>query len=250
MPVVFHLMERKQAKGRTPKRVIRARAAARYPLVRENASVVRGGGPQMGTTIRSNRMPVFASRTIRSLRYSDYFQLTTTAGAVSTYVFAVNGLYDPNITGTGHQAMGFDQLMLFYNHYCVAKAKISVVASNASSVPCQIVIRQDASSTPITVIERILEIGANSYTHLDSAGSTNAQKELKLSVDVAKLQGVSRSALTADSTLRGDSSANPSELSYAHVQVFSAAGFTATVNFDILIEFEAYFMEPRDATQS
>lgn len=243
-------MERKSAKGRTPKRVIRARAAARYPMVAGNSSVTRGGGPQLGTTIKSNRMPVFASRTIRSIRYSDSFQLTTTAGAVSTYVFAANGLYDPNITGTGHQPMGFDQLMLFYNHYCVAKAKISLVATNASSVPCQIVVRQDAGSTPITVIDRILEIGANSYSHLDAAGGTNAQKELRLSMDIAKLQGLSRSALTADSTLRGDSSANPAELSYAHVQLFSAAGFTATVNFDILIEMEAYFLEPRDATSS
>jgi len=226
------------------------KVAARYPMVQGNSNIIRGGGPQLGTTIKSNRMPVFAARTIRSLRYSDSFQLTTTAGAVSTYVFAVNGLYDPNITGTGHQPMGFDQLMIFYNHYCVAKCKVSLVATNASSVPCQIVVRQDAGSTPITVIDRILEIGANSYTHLDTAGGTNAQKELKMSLDIARLQGLSRSALTADSTLRGDSAANPAELTYAHVQVFSAAGFTATVNFDILLEMEAYFLEPRDASSS
>lgn len=243
-------MERKSAKGRTPKKVVRAKAAARYPMVADNQRVVNAGGQQIGTTIRSNRMPVFAARTIRSLRYSDVFQLTTTAGAVATYVFAANGLYDPNVTGTGHQPMGFDQLMLFYNHYSVAKAKFYLVATNASSVPCQIVIRQDASATPITVIDRILEIGANSYTHLDAAASTNAQKELKLSIDIAKVQGISRSALTADSTLRGDSASNPAELTYAHVQLFSAAGFTATVNFDIIIEMEAYFLEPRDATQS
>jgi len=239
-----------ERKSRVPKKVSRRRVAARYPMVQGNSNVIRGGGPQLGTTIKSNRMPVFASRTVRSLRYSDYFQLTSTAGAVSTYVFAVNGLYDPNITGTGHQPMGFDQLMIFYNHYCVTKCKISLVATNASAAPCQIVIRQDAGSTPITVIDRILEIGANSYTHLDVSGTTNSQKELKMSMDIAQLQGISRSALTADSTLRGDASQNPTELSYAHIQVFSAAGFTATVNFDILFEMQAYFLEPRDATAS
>jgi len=82
-----------------------------------NKPISRGSGPQLGTTIVSNTMPIFSAKTTRALRYSDYFQLTTTSGAVSTYVFAANGLYDPNITGTGHQPMGFDQLLQFYNHY-------------------------------------------------------------------------------------------------------------------------------------
>jgi len=220
------------------------------PAVQGNQGVSRGGGPQLGTTIVSNRMPVFAARTVRSIRYSDVFQLTSTSGAVASYVWAANGLYDPDVTGTGHQAMGFDQLMVFYEHFCVAKCKISLVATNASAAPCQIVLRQDAGATPITVINRILEIGANAYTHLDVSGTTNSQKELKLSLDIAKLQGISKSALTADPGLRGSVAANPTELTYAHVQLFSASGFTATVNFDIIIEFESYFTEPRDATQS
>ena len=35
--------------------------------------------------------------------YSDQFQLTCTAGALQQYTFAMNGLYDPNLTGTGSQ---------------------------------------------------------------------------------------------------------------------------------------------------
>lgn len=195
-------------------------------------------------------MSLFPARTVRNLRYSDNFQLTTTAGAVASYVFAANSLFDPNVTGTGHQPMGFDQMMVFYNHFCVTKAKVFLVAANASSTPCQISLRQDAAATPLTVIERILEMGGNAQTHLDVTGGTNAQKELTLAVDIAKLQGITWQALMADPTLRGDVAASPAELTYFHIQLFSAAGFTAVVNFDILIEYTSYFLEPRDATQS
>jgi len=222
----------------------------RAPRVQGTGRISKGSGPQQGTTIISPWMPLFSARTVRQLRYSDSFQLTSTAGTVATYVFAANGMFDPNVTGTGHQPMGFDQMMVFYNHYCVTKARLILVASNASSVPTSVVLRQDASPTPITTIDRILEIGGNSYVHLDAAGSTNAQKELKLSLDIAKLQGITWTALMADSTLRGDSASNPTELSYFHCQVMSAAGFTAVVNFDVLIEFTSYFMEPRDGTAS
>lgn len=235
----------------TPAQQARQRAAVNKPRRKTyraagSGRISRGAGPQLGTTIVSNNMPIFAARTTRNLRYSDSFQLTTTAGAVSSYVFAVNGMYDPNITGTGHQPMGFDQMLQFYNHYAVRKARVILVAANASSTPCQLVLRQDGAATPLTVIDRIIEMGGNAYTHLDTTGTTNAQKELKLSLDIAKLQGVTQSALTSDATLRGDATANPTELTYAHIQLFSAAGFTAIVNFDIIIEFTADFFEPRD----
>lgn len=239
----------------TPSQQARQRAAVNKPRRKinrpaGNGRVSRGSGPQLGTTIVSNTMPIFAAQTTRALRYSGNFQLTTTAGAVSTYVFAANGLYDPDITGTGHQPMGFDQMLQFYNHYCVRYARVILVAANASSVPCQVVLRQDAAPTPITVIDRIIELGGNTYVHLDTSGGTNAQKELKLALDIAKLQGLTPAALTADATLRGDVASNPTELTYFHVQLFSAAGFTAVVNFDIIIEFTAVFMEPRDMIQS
>lgn len=38
-------------------------------------------------------------------------------GVVGSYVFQINGPYDPNVTGIGHQPLGFDQLMLMYEHY-------------------------------------------------------------------------------------------------------------------------------------
>ena len=56
-----------------------------------------------------------------------------TGGTASVYTFRANDLYDPNFTGTGHQPLGFDQWMAFYNHFSIRKARIHVKALNPSA---------------------------------------------------------------------------------------------------------------------
>jgi len=216
---------------------------------KNSKNLVQGSTPQ-GTSMVLSTMPIFPVRTVKRLRYSTFVPLSSASGAVTSYVFSANGLFDPDITSTGHQPMGFDQMMLFYNHYCTTWAKMTIVCNSASATPCQVVLRQDAAATPLTVIDRILEMGGNVYTHLDIAGSTNAQKELSLIVNIPKLQGITNEVALADASLRGDSANNPVEQTYFHIQLFNAFGDTCTCRFDVIIEYIAYFLEPRNQLQS
>jgi len=196
-----------------------------------------------------NWMPIFPVRCKRTLRYSTTFQLTCTSGATATYVFRANDLFDPDYTGTGHQPMGFDQMMLSYNHFCVTHSTIRVTARNKSNTsPVTVCIRQDASPTAVTVIDRIMEFGGLMALELDTFGTQTNLMELNL--DMAKVQGVSPSALTSDSTLRGDAGNSPTEVTYWHVQCWDTAALTSIVNFDVILEQTAWFIEPRDLTES
>jgi hypothetical protein len=204
----------------------------------------------IGTEVIQRTLPLFPAMVMKRLRYSTNIALASTAGAVTSYVFAANGLYDPDITSTGHQPMGFDEMMIYFNHYAVSYCKLTAVAKCVSSSKMTVCVRQDGSATPITVIDRIVEIGGGVIEYLELGSQALATKRLELGIDVAKVQGVSRSAFTADSSLRGTSAANPSELTYFHVQNWDAAAQTGTVNFDIIMEFDAIFTEPRDGTAS
>ena len=73
--------------------------------------------------IHSFRSPV-PLKMAATLLYSDQITLNPAAGTVSKHVFSANGLFDPNITGVGHQPRGFDQYMALYNHYTVIGARI------------------------------------------------------------------------------------------------------------------------------
>ena len=73
--------------------------------------------------------PLFPVRVTKKLPYYEpSFSLTGTAGVISQYVFSANGVYDPNITSTGHQPLGFDTMMLYYEQYTVIESRITVTA--------------------------------------------------------------------------------------------------------------------------
>jgi hypothetical protein len=145
--------------------------------------------------------------------------------------------------------MGFDQMMLSYNHFCVTHSTIRITARNKSNTsPVTVCVRQDASPTPVTVIDRIMEFGGLMAVELDTLGSQTNM--MQLNMDVAKIQGISPVALTSDSTLRGDAGNSPTEVTYWHVQCWDTAAFTSTVNYDVILEQTAIFFEPRDLTES
>jgi len=61
------------------------------------------------------------------LRYACEVTITPPGSSgISYHQFGANCLYDPDITGVGHQPMGFDQWMALYGVYVVNKAKIDV----------------------------------------------------------------------------------------------------------------------------
>jgi len=209
------------------------------------------GGGAVSTMIYEPWMPVFPASVTKRLRYSTTFAGSSMTGAItSTYVFRANDLFDPDFTSTGHQPMGFDQLMTWYNHFTVRMAKIRIVCKNANSNAPTVCLRIDGDSTPITVIDRIVELGACVTQDLEAKGSYGANKELSILADIAKLQGVNKSTITADVNLRGSVSASPVEVTYFHITMWDTAGSTGAMEVDVILEQEATFYEPRDLTQS
>lgn len=196
-------------------------------------------------------MPLFPARTHKVLRYHDSVTLTSTAGAVNNYVFRANDLFDPNFTGTGHQPMGFDQMMVFYNHFAVDKCKIVVNFNNQAAGSFHAGIRLDASSTVLTNPDQIIEFGFTTYDTLEAKGSYGSSKTLEMAVDIAKAQGIPRKNITTDPNMRGDAATTPQELSYFHLYIWDPVNSaSASVIADVVMELSAWFMEPRDATVS
>lgn len=76
------------------------------------------------TTVNVNRaLQPFAQRYLTKLKYSGNF----TAPTVNVpYQFSLNSIFDPDITGVGHQPYGHDQLDALYNRYRVYAVKWSI----------------------------------------------------------------------------------------------------------------------------
>lgn len=241
-------------RGRRSNRSKRSKKSRQKPLtgiLKPGSALTSGNGRSASLALVVEPwMPVFPATIRKRLRYADTFTLTSTAGVVTSYVLRANDLFDPDFTGTGHQPMGFDQLMLWFNHFCVIRAKLTCIFRSTTSNTTTVCIRQDGASAPLTVINRIVELGGCVIDDLGYLASTNDTKKLELLVDMARLQGVAPLALTADPTLRGDAATSPTEVTYFHIQNWNSDGVTSSVIVDFILEQEAYFLEPRDDVES
>jgi len=117
----------------------------------------RGYEGQMIPGIDGINTFAFPQKIITQLRYVDQVQLTSTSGAVGLHVWSMNGIYDPNVTGTGHQPQYFDNYAAIYSQYRVLGSKAIVrwvpnTMAVASSGPAYIGINGTSDTASVSAI--------------------------------------------------------------------------------------------------
>jgi len=182
------------------------------------------------------------------LRYYESVSFTA-SGTVGGYVFSANGLFDPNITGTGHQPMGFDQMMLSYEHYCVTKARLVLMAQNSITTgSANVAVQIAPSNTLQTLSQQIVENGTVVLEKLNAGPQYGSVQQIRQAVVIGKYQGIVNVIDNPDNL--GTVAANPVEQEYFHIYGWTDDGTTGTVYLNVCIEYEAVFIEPKKLTQS
>lgn len=165
-------------------------------------------------------------------------------GVPGSYVFSLNSLFDPDISGIGHQPVGYDQMMVMYDHYTVIGARARVAATNQDTVNAQIICLQlKDNSTHVTNSETLLENGMNRWVLLGTEGSGADTKQLSINCNLSKFFG--RSVLQGDK-YNGTASSSPGDQCYLHL---TAIPITTSANAGIRccveIEYIAILTEPK-----
>lgn len=182
--------------------------------------------PQMKTTMKFN------SRT----------SVASVSGVAAVKVFSANGMYDPDITGVGHQPRGFDQLMALYDHYVVIASKITVwfqnddASANAAIPFVAVLDRATANTDPRDYLE-----SANVCYRAISENGDNCHC-LVSQINPNKFLG--RSKPMADPDLKGSTGSNPDEQVYFHVGAVGIQDTSVTVFINVVIEYTAILIEP------
>lgn len=193
------------------------------------------------------RTPV-PRKLITKLRYYDSFSINAGLGAAASHVFSANGLYDPNITGTGHQPRGLDQLFAMYDHAVCLGSKITVFFDNRASARMVggIYVKDNATTTTDPI--NLMEMGKVKSTVLNGVGAP--QQKLSVSVNPNKFLG--RSKPLADSELKTGIGNNPSEQCYFHCFAYSpnASDDPGAVYCTVVIDYIVALIEPKQPTMS
>lgn len=204
----------------------------------------------------SKTVPLFPVSKRQHLKYYDFAQTVSTGvGTAGNRFFSCNGCFDPDISGTGHQPMGFDQMMALYDQYTVLGAKISVNFIAGSLPPC-VAVFINPDTTTLTSPINLVENGLIQAEHLDCGSTTGGtgQRTIQVtkSIDIAKYFGRPKGmSIVNDAELHGTAAANPVEQAYFVVAAWDyATGAASTVYFDVLLEFDVMFTEPRKLASS
>lgn len=187
----------------------------------------------------------FPSKIKTKLKYTGFLPRTSTTGTIDDYVFSLNGLYDTDITGGGHQPMYFDQFMAIYNHYTVigSKIKLTAAALQSNTVPavCCLWPNDDSTITPGGVNARVEQSG-NKHILVGSTG--DSVREMTLGFSAKKVFGGDP---LAQEKLQGDASNNPSDGYFAVVSTVAADGVsTVSVTYQVDLEYIVVFDELKD----
>jgi len=185
--------------------------------------------------------PIFPGRetTRRVLTYAENaIAINPGAGTCGVYVFSANGLYDPNITGVGHQPTGFDQLMVLYQEYLVIKSRIKVTFINADNTNIQqvgvaVVDQAATSSDPRVYIENQQGV----WTVCSQLGTGQEHRTLTIECDMSKQAARN---VRQDKDWAGSQGSNPVTQKYFHCWGVDAAGTTDTSAITLLVQIDYY----------
>lgn len=103
----------------------------------------RKRGPKVSKGLLKNKLVV-------NMRYCDTISITPGAAAINSHYFSANGIYDPDVTGTGHQPLLHDEYSGLYGAYRVLKSKIKVTPitdSGSTATPSLIGVFVDQDTT-------------------------------------------------------------------------------------------------------
>lgn len=193
-------------------------------------------------------------------RYSEEISVNPTIGGVTAYVFRANSLYDPNLTGTGHQPAPYDQMKLFYKKFKVIGSKITarpiISDTNYETLNCYAGIINSKTSADYAVysnVSNLLEskwgkrfktIGA--YTSMSAANKADAGY-------VSSTWSLKRdeSRIATDNDFAHAAGSNPAEVRYFEV-VNASVGSNdpPSHNWLVTIDYLAICMDPEVITAS
>lgn len=188
------------------------------------------------------------------LYFSERVALVGALGVIDTHYFRTNDVYDPDATGTGHQPIGFDQAMLFWEQFCVFSAKISVTffSNTTEVVRAGIFLNPDTTNPTIGQAMESGYVKTVMLTGSSIGGTPNFHqiKSINMVCDNVKFfQSKNKEHYFDRDVFSGTVAASPAEMAYFGLFAFGA-GVNYEVYADIMISYDVRFWEPRKLAQS
>lgn len=195
------------------------------------------------TTVNCGKNVVgFPDRFKIRLKYSETVSFSGSA-APSAVVFAVNSLFDPNFSGSGHQPSYYDALTAVYGRYLVTGVEATVSITNQTSgmsINAVVVLSDQNNSTQ--TVEQLSESKFAKTRMIGQSGAVNVGKINIPHVKMSKIMG--SKYLEGDDNMYAVVSATPADIAFMSVKLAATDLTTTIVGYArVTIVFDAVFKD-------
>lgn len=203
--------------------------------------------------LTSARGLAFPTQWKRTLNYVDKISLDPPTGGLTTsYRFRANSIYDPDQSGTGHQPLGYDEIILGYERWTVIGSKITATftaSQSTSALPLVVGIEVQDSTVATANVGTIIERGRARYKHTSGAQGGPSVVTVTNGFSTKKFFGLS--SLKAGKEYQGLATADcPRQAFYSIFAADAGTNDPAPIDVTVKIEYYVIFQEPRRLTQS
>jgi len=177
-----------------------------------------------------------------SLRYYDLNQFASAVTGVQ--LLALNSLFKPDQTNTGHKPSFFSQWALLFLQYIVVACEVSATFTNSGSeaIMCTLAASDVNKSTQGTDSNREMKYSRSCI--VAGAGSVNS-KTLKMKLSLPELTGESMQNLLGDPSNYANVGSSPTDLVYAWARYASLDSSTSqVVSVNFTLTYSCIFRAP------
>lgn len=179
------------------------------------------------------------------LIYREALTWTQASGNVGDNVYRANSLFDPDLTGTGGQPLGFDQWAAFYFYYTVTGVSVEVtnMCNGAVINNCRTGITFSILSNAYATTDQD-RVEAQPYTTAKSlwmGNTTSGTSTQKAYMSTAKIMGALPIAVQTEDAFSALVTANPGAPWFMHVWNYVPSLATQSLYQNVKITFHCVF---------
>jgi len=183
------------------------------------------------------------------LRYRESLSWSQTSGSLGDNVYRANSIFDPDLTGSGGQAMGLDQWQAFYSYYTVLGCGIEVTSmmNGGPGSTQRHGVTPTITSTAFATgdAERAEELPYTKAVTPHAVGGTAAaavgNSVIKAYMSTAKINGAVRDAIQIEDGYTALYNQNPTFPWFWHVWNYVPGGETQSLYQNVVLTFYVVF---------
>lgn len=183
-------------------------------------------------------------RQIVKMKYAQ--NVNTAVTTAYNWKFALNNIFDPDFTGTGHQPYGHDQLAALYNRYRVIACSYVITAYSGSTGICYGAVPGNEQITATTLAE-LRENPRARYTTQYPGGSST---KLVGKVYLPSLMGRTKQQYMADDRYQATFGTAPQEQAFLNLTGLDLAEVGTSINWTVTLEYLVEVFDVKPLAQS